>query len=86
MFVFAFFFGNRVVTASSPRMATQNTPDSQIAAVKEPVGFKRANHVMRTRRFETAGGRHQWGNRDLVKPYDQDKREYGNFLQVHNLD
>lgn len=78
----AFFFGHRVVTASSPGMTTQNTPDSQITAVKKAVRFKRADHVMRTRRLETAGGRHQRGNRDLVKPYDQDKWEYGNSFQV----
>lgn len=66
----AFFFGHRVVTASSPRMAAQNTPDSQITAIKKTVRFERANHVMRTRRLKTAGGRHQRGNHDLVKPYD----------------
>ena len=47
--------GNRVVPAAAPGIAAQNPLDAQIAAVKQAVGFERANHIMRARRIVTAG-------------------------------
>lgn len=79
------FFGNRIVTASSPRVTTQNSFYAQITAVKQAVRFKCANHVMRTRWIETTRLRRQRRNDDLVEPHQKNKREYDDLLQVQNM-
>jgi hypothetical protein len=84
MFVAALFFGDRVVTASAPRMTTQNTFDAKISAIKKPVYFQSFNHVMRTRRFEPARGRQQWRDYDLVKTHQTDERKNDYFLDAQN--
>jgi hypothetical protein len=48
------FGWNGIITAASPRMASQNSFKSQPESFKDPMNPKRLNHIMRTGRFVTA--------------------------------
>ena len=80
MFVGAFFFRYGVVSAFSPRMTTQDSFDSQIASIKQAVFLQSFNHITRTGGLESASCRRKWRYGRLVKPDQQYKGKYEDFV------
>lgn len=81
MFVRTFFFRYGVVSAFSPRMTTQNSFDSQITAIKQAVLLQSLDHITRAGGLEPAscGCKRRYGR--LVKPDQQYKGKYEDFVQ-----
>ena len=61
--------GNRVVTASTPRMASQQSANGQPQPLQWAMLSQSLNRILRTRGCETTSRRRVGGNKALIKTY-----------------
>lgn len=80
MFVVATLFGNRVVAASAPGIATQDAFYAEIASVKQAVHLQRLDKIGRTSRRIAATGRQERRDAGFVKADQHDQRKYEDFF------
>lgn len=81
-----FGLGYGVVSASSPRVATQYSFDCKPKSFERSVFLYRFECVLRTSGCESASCRGVWRNRSLIKPYKKNEKPRKDFLnRSHGL-
>ena len=72
---------NRVVSVSSPRVATQDPADCKVKSLEGAVFTEGLESVLRACRSEPAGRRLERRDADLIEPYQEDERRDGDLLK-----
>ena len=74
------YLWHRIISTSSPGVATQYPADCKVGALKWPVFTEGLKCVLRACRRKTAAWRFQRGNTYLIESYQDYEWENGNFL------
>ena len=69
-----FSLWNRVISASAPRIAAQDSPDGEVESFDGSVLDEGLPRILRTSRGEAARGRRVGRNRSLVEANRQDEQ------------
>ena len=72
---------NRVVSVSSPGVASQNPADCKVKSLERTMLPEGLESVLRTCRSEPACRRLERRDADLIEPYQENERRYGDLLK-----
>lgn len=72
----------RVISASSPRVAAQKPSYREVEPLERPVLSECFKRILGACGGESAGGRFQRADADLIESDQHDEREYSNFFEL----
>ena len=72
---------HRIIPAPAPGMAAQQSAHSKIQSLERPVLAESLQSILRTGRSESAGGRLEWRDAQLIEPYQKYERRNSHLPQ-----
>ena len=72
---------HRIIPAPAPGMAAKQSAHSKIQPLERPVLAERLQSILRTGRSESAGGRLEWRDAQLIEPYQKYERRNSHLSQ-----